>query len=258
MQKNDAIYDELKELKSSLAGIPKTNVFTVPDGYFNSLSSDILEGINNEYAIENLDIPVTGMKVPEGYFEGLADSILNKIKTAAVGEEEEASVLLAPVRHINVFRVPNGYFDTLASSILDKLPRSTAKVVEMKIRSSFFKYAIAACLTGVLGLSLFSIFDKKAGIENTATALVLIDDTKDILETANGILKNNTFDQTMESLGDEEIVGYLQKNGEDVNAALVASVTDEKSLPSEDAYFIDGNTLDNFLNEQHIVQISNN
>jgi hypothetical protein len=192
------------------------------------------------------------MKVPDGYIDGLADAIMNKIKLNDGPVLEEYPAFLAPVQHKNVFKVPGGYFDGLAEDILSKIPRQPAKVIELKQRTVIFRYAVAAAITGILGLSLFSLFDNKTVHENIPQS------SSSIFAQAAEILKNNSFDKTMESLGDDEIINYLNNDGEDVNAALVASVTDEKTLPEEDAYFIDEKTLDNFLSEQNIVQPGNN
>ena len=42
MKLSSDILDELKELSPFLAGMKKTNVFSVPDGYFDSLCETIL------------------------------------------------------------------------------------------------------------------------------------------------------------------------------------------------------------------------
>ncbi|MBC7537119.1 MAG: hypothetical protein H7258_15620 [Ferruginibacter sp.] len=261
MQKSPSIYNELKELNSPLADIPATNVFTVPEGYFDVLSLDIMQAIN-EYRIEELNIPALERNVPEGYFDTLADEVLRKIRrsdTAPAMEEEDG--FLASVRKINVFTVPENYFEGLATGIVAQVsPKQPARVIAMTNRFSIFKYAVAAGITGIIGLSLFTQFDKKTAAELVAqvTLIPANQDQSELIKNAGEIIRNDSFDKTLEALGDEEIVGYLKNNGEDINAAMVASVTDEKTLPNEDAYFTDEKTLDNFLNEQHIVQISNN
>ncbi|MEO8771527.1 MAG: hypothetical protein ABI402_15635 [Ferruginibacter sp.] len=252
MQKNVTIHNELKELNSPLADISNINVYTVPDGYFASLSSHILHILHDQSGIDELDIPHLDMEIPDGYFDGLADAIMIKIKLEDADALEEYPAFLTSLQHKNVFKVPDGYFDSLSEEIVGKLPMQPAKVIEMKPRPAIFRYAVAAGITGILGLSLFSFFDNKTTKENISQS------SSTMFAQAAEILKNNSFDKTMEALGDDEIVNYLKNDGEDVNAALVASVTDEKTLPEEDAYFIDEKTLDNFLIEQNVVQSSNN
>ncbi len=239
MHSNKIIQDELNELSPLLAGISNKNIFTVPEGYFDTLPNELLFSVNQPQ-----------ITVPEGYFDSLADNILSKIKLNAASNisTDEHSVLLAPVQHINVYKVPDNYFEQLAIDILRKIPQP-ARVIVMHKRSSFFNYAAAAVITGILGLSLFTAFDKKTSTERSSAV---------VLAQAGKIVKDKSFDQVLETISDEDIVHYLQNNGQDVNAALVASVTDEKTLPNPEDYFIDDKTLDNFLNDLNIKQTTNN
>jgi len=239
MHSNDTIQNELKELNSILAGISNKNVYTVPDGYFDVLSHDIL------MAVQQQDIQVTdNSTVPVGYFDGLADSIMNKIKARSA--EAESSELLAGLKGINVYRVPAGYFENLATNITARL-HQPAKVIVMERRSSFFRYAAAAAITGIIGLSVFSIFNKKDKTDSMLPGT-------EIASVTN--IKN--IDEAFSTLNDADIVTYLQKEGQDVNAALVASVADDKNLPDQLDYMTDDKTLDNLLSELKIAETTNN
>ena len=240
MYSNDTIQNELKELNSILAGISNENVYTVPTGYFEVLSHDILLGIK-EQTIAAADIST----VPAGYFDGLADTIMGKIKAGA----DEEPAFLADLKGINVYRVPQGYFDDLATSIVNKL-HQPAKVVVMEKRSSFFRYAAAAVITGIMGLSVISVFDKKENAHSTNTTLADVD--------PKGKIDNSNFDEVLSSVNDADIVSYLQKNGQDVNAALVASIADDKNLPDQLDYLTDDKTLDNLLNELKASESTHN
>lgn len=233
MHSNDTIQNELKELNSILAGISNENVYTVPMGYFEVLSHDILLGIK-----EQATAVTTISTVPAGYFDGLADTILGRIKAGA----DDGSALLAGLKGINVYRVPPGYFEGLSTDIVNKLPQP-AKVVVMEKRSSFFRYAAAAVITGIMGLSVISVFDKKGGNESTQTSteIAFID-----------------IEKGLSTVADEDIVNYLQKSGLDVNAALVASIADDKNLPDQVDYLTDDKTLDNLLNELKASESTNN
>lgn len=239
MFNNAMIYNELKELNSLLANISNKNIFRVPDHYFDSLSADILHGIYNKDL--NLGTPVLNSQVPEGYFDGLAGQIMNKIKANNISPGD--SNLLNSIGNRNIFKVPANYFENVATNILQEISSPPEKVIVLSPRNSFFKYAVAAAVTGIIGLSLFSIFNKKNESKHSSAFSFISPDK------VNEILQNNNFDQVMESLGEDEIINYLKSEGEDVNTALVASLTDEQTLPKEDAYFIDEKVLDNFLNE---------
>lgn len=234
MKSNEIIQNELKEFNSLLADISRRNVYSVPDGYFDVLSRDILLGIQQT----PMHVEDNGM-IPGGYFEGLAGSIMQKIKEGITDEDESA--LLKGLKNFNVHQVPAGYFDDLASGILNKL-HQPSKVVVMHKRSSFFRYAAAAVITGFIGLSVISIFDKKGETDSIQPKT----------ETAFN------FDEAFSTLTDADIVNYLQKEGQDVNAALVASVSDDKSLPDQEDYLTDENTLDNLLNQLKAVESTTN
>jgi len=238
MHSNNTIQNELKELNSILAGISNQNVYTVPDGYFDVLSHDILLAVQPKNTQSGNDT-----NLPAGYFEGLADTIMGKIKAAEINEAESA--LLTGLKNINVYRTPSGYFDNLATDIITKLPQP-AKVVVMKKRSSFFNYAAAAVITGIIGLSVISVFNKKESSYSI----------QDNTETASIDPKN--IDEAFSTLTDADIVNYLQKDGQDVNAALVASITDDKNLPDQVDYLTDDKTLDNLLNELKPAESTNN
>ncbi|MEP7163505.1 MAG: hypothetical protein ABI741_02365 [Ferruginibacter sp.] len=232
MQSNDTIKKELKELNSILAGIPNTNVYRVPDGYFDVLSHDILLAVRQP-AKEAAD----NSSVPAGYFDGLAGTIMGKIRAGA----DEGSALLAGLKGINVYRVPPGYFNNLSAEIVNKLPQP-AKVVVMEKRSSFFRYAAAAVITGIIGLSVISVFDKKGETGSTRPNPEMAID----------------IDKGLSTVADQDIVSYLQTSGMDVNAALVASVTDDKNLPEQLDYLTDDKTLDNLLSELNASESTNN
>ncbi len=243
MQSNDHIQNELKELHSILAGVSNKNVYTVPDNYFEVLSLDILLAINPESNKIYDD-----RTVPVGYFDSLAETILNKINAAEI-ITQDASPLLASLKGINVYRVPESYFDNLTSSIINKLAQP-AKVVVMKKRMSFFNYAAAAVITGIMGLSIMSIYNKReTGELNSKPGMVMAQ--------AKNILKTNNFDAVLATVTDAEIVKYLHKSGQDVNAALVASIADDKNLPDQIDYLTDDKTLDNLLNGLNIVETTN-
>ena len=271
MHGNLTIQNELKELNSILAGIPNTNIYTVPNGYFEAMVQDILN------TLQQGSVSTMNAAVPEGYFDGLADGIMNKIKNGLALEdgesplllllktiptysipqsyfdsltdavmskinteaEVEGSELLYSVKGINPYSIPNGYFEALAGNIVNKLPQP-AKVIVMRTRSSFFNYAAAAVITGILGLSIVSIVDKRQ--------------QEEILPLTNSVVKAKQInvDEALTSVSDDDIVAYLQKSGEDVNAALVASASEDRNLPEQVDYLTDDKTLDNLLNELNI------
>ena len=279
MRSNNTIYNELKELNSLLANISNRNVYTVPQGYFDVVSHDIL------LAVQQTDIEISiNNTVPEGYFDGFASSIMAKIKVDAISVDEESallagikyinpyqvpasyfanlsgliiekiladstdteeSILLANLQLLNPYQVPVGYFDNLSAEIMRKIPQP-AKVIEMKKRSSFFNYAAAAVITGIIGLSIISVFDKK----QTDNSIMPGNEAT--------VITPNNIDKEFATLTDADIVNYLQKDRQDVNAALVASIAEDNNLPDQVDYLTDDKTLDNLLNELKPSESTNN
>ncbi len=243
MENRTDILNELRELSPFLAEIEKLNVFKVPAGYFEHLSSDILVGIITDNTPGK---SFTG-DVPAGYFDSLANNILAKIQaretSEAVTEIEALSPVLHAVQHIQVFEVPQGYFENLSAGVLASV-QATPKVVTMQRRSNnFFKYAVAAAFTGMMALSVFKF-------------------TGNPKETAlPGYVKEGQkiqdVDQELAKISDDDIVKYLEENGTDVKTAMVANSIDNNELPSQEDYLIDEKTLDNYLNSINVNDLKN-
>lgn len=227
MNSDHSIQIELKELNSILAGVQKENIYSVPDGYFESTITDIVRSVG----LGKIHISANAT-VPDGYFEGLADEIMGRIKSSSENTAENAD-LLSQVRHINPYQVPPQYFDRLADHILRRLALPS-KVIVMRKRSAFFNYAAAAVITGLLGLSVMSIVDNRQKDEF-------------LLPLTGSVPKTNDFDEALSAISDDTIMQYLRENGEDVNAALVASAAEEQNLPDQIDYLTDEKTLDNLF-----------
>lgn len=251
MENRIDILNELKELSPFIAGMEKVNVFTVPEGYFENLSADILIGIAGEKSIhiDSISNPATG-DVPQGYFDNLADTILSKIKvmeTENASDELKAfSPMLYSIQNENVFEVPKGYFERLSDQVLNRVQPQHQKVIVMRKRSiALFKYAIAAAFTGIMVLSVFKFtVGKKGSIDP-------------VIAQGTQIASENKFEEVLAGINDADIVKYLMANGSDVDAALVAGSVDENELPSQEDYLIDEKALDKYLNSINVNSLKN-
>ena len=278
-QPNNNILNELRELSPAVAAIPRINVFSVPEGYFDHLPALLLlqtsgaesGNMNNAPVPEGYFDNLAGnimarikqeslagndhsallagignhnvFTVPAGYFEGLSSAIMQRIKNDVATETAELSETVARIGNKNVFTVPDGYFNNLPAAIHSRLEKP-AKVVQLGGFRKYAKYAAAAVVTGLIAMSALFILNKKPGAAkmNAATVAALND--------AKSIIKTNSFDKEMASLSDADIVNFLESKGQDVDAALVASLTeDEKKLPEAEDYLIDENTLDEVLKD---------
>lgn len=278
-QPNNNIINELRELSPAVAEVPRVNVFkvpqgyfetlpallllqtgdltnhsnnhTVPQGYFDNLAADIMSRIKNEASQENEHSNVLAgignknvFTVPSGYFEGVASNIVaqihNENNSEVFAETNAISETIARIGNKNVLTVPAGYFNDLANNINSKIDQP-AKVVPMNSFRKFYKYAAAAVIMGFIALTTVFIINNNKGGADAAVSMAAMKEAKSIIQT-------NSFDKEMASLSDADIVNFLESKGQDVNAALVASLSeDTKALPEAEDYLLDENTLDDVL-----------
>ena len=245
MNNREEIFMEIINISASVAAIPYVNVFTVKETYFSTLPEIITSQINVGKKI----ISAKNLTVPEGYFESLAGNILNKIyalESDVSVEVNEISPMIAGIKNKETFTVPARYFDEL--TFLSK-QKQTAKIISIDKPRSFFKYAAAAMITGLLGLGIVNIFYD----DNTATNIITTAQVTSGTNLPNTVIMSGSFDEALKSVPDIEIEEYLQQSGQDVNAALVASSTDDvDKLPEATDYLLDENVLENYLKENDL------
>ncbi len=243
MKNTDNILSELLALGSSLPSkITNTNVFTLPDFYFEELPANILLKINTT------EIPLS---IPSNYFDGLSDQILQKIKFSADNQNEEVlremqelSPVVAALNKTNCFRVPSGYFSKLPSEIVSSIPgKDQAKIVTMRKMPAMVRYLIAAAFTGLIGFSIFSMFNNSS-INNNKAVL-----NSQVMAEASSIMANGSFDAELSTLTATDIENYLQEAGHDPDAAVAASAINDKNLPDQLDYLLNENTLNDYLNK---------
>ena len=241
MNNREDIFMEIKNISASVADVPFVNVFTVEETYFSKLPEIITSQINVGKEINS----AKNLTVPEGYFENLAGNILNKIyalESDVAAELNEISPLIASIENKETFTVPDGYFNKL--SFVEQ--KETAKVISINKTRSFFKYAAAAVITGLLGLGIVNIVNNN----KAADPLITNANTATVSRTQDTPALNRSFEEALENISANEIEQYLRTNGLDVNAALVASSIEEvEKLPEATEYLLDENTLDNYLKE---------
>ncbi|MBC7866825.1 MAG: hypothetical protein H7X88_04755 [Gloeobacteraceae cyanobacterium ES-bin-316] len=242
---------ETNSISSLIAGIGNKNIYTVPEGYFANFCPNILAETSQQsrdvfVETQVISAEVAGIgnqnvyTVPAGYFSQVADNVLALLNQdmGVLDETRELSELVASIGNKNIYNVPQGYFENLPEGVMQKTA-PTAKVVNMRSRFSAFKYAVAAAVTGFIAFSTFFMLNKDSGVANTQTA---------VMTEASQIIKANSFDKEMNSISDDAIVAFLENKGQNVEAALVASLVDDKNLPDADEYLLNENALDDILN----------
>jgi hypothetical protein len=257
MEARNDIFNELKALSPTIAAIVKTNVFSVPEGYFNTLSETIFLGVKDDTILSFNSISKSSFfEVPKGYFENLSTNILNKIKEQplinAVDEIRVLSSTLYSLHGKNVFELPAGYFNKLADNILSNAKPQQAKIIAMPKRNVILKYAAAAVITGCMSLGVYKFINNKP-VHNEPVAIAALDPTIE-----KGIKMNDKqFDETLNNLSEDDIANYLDKNGSEADVAELSSNIDDNTLPNQDDYLLDNKTLDNYLSSDNINQKSN-
>lgn len=178
MTQRDSILQELRDLHSSLATAAIQQVYSVPDGYFNGLAEQVLRRIRAVEAgnaaeelrelsplLHELDRAMP-FSIPVGYFESIESTALGIASVNSQSPAEELaslSPLLSGLKKEMPYTVPTGYFQDVASMPQTKSERS-AKVISVSNRS-WFRYAAAAVVTGVIALSGFLIISKGNAID---------------------------------------------------------------------------------------------
>ncbi len=240
------IFEELNNISPLLAGMEKRNVFSVPEGYFDVLSIDVIKKLNSA----NREAERDKLTVPEGYFESLSSSVLNKIKSLDQDAAQELRILspmLYSIQNENVFEVPAGYFRESQNDILYKVfAKPSAKVIDIKKRDSVWKYAAAAIVTGVIGLSSIMNF-------NAPTQFALSKENESVIlssiQTASQFKNEQQINAAITTLSDEEIIRYLERTGSDIDNEALTTGIDESELPAANDYLLNEETLDIYLKQ---------
>jgi hypothetical protein len=166
MSLNNNILQELRELGSSLVNEVVHQTYSVPPGYFESFAGQVLnkiKALEAASASEELSYlsPVLNSvsrqnpyEVPAGYFDSIDERLLQVMRQndhQTVSEElSSLSPLLNSLNRKMPFSVPEGYFENLSPA------PQPAKVVSLTHRK-WFKYAVAAMVTGIIFMAGFVI-----------------------------------------------------------------------------------------------------
>lgn len=142
MELNERDIDLQKEAPT-LAAVGKGIPFTVPEGYFDSLSENLISRVRIEVA---LDDKPSSFKVPGNYFEDLASRI----------EERIAVEKIRSLSSSEGFTVPEGYFAGLTDRITARIDDSEVrKPIIRSLFTSWMSYAAAACITAVIATGIY-------------------------------------------------------------------------------------------------------
>lgn len=214
MENKNNITKELKEIRLFLSDMKKIEVYSVPPSYFDNLSDKIINKINLHKERASFSQSSVPYSFPADYFNNLCVEILKKVISeentlSKVFEETEAiAPLLNTISKKQVYNVPAGFFETLQLP-LAITQKERAKVVSLKRKSRFFRFAAAAVLIPAVAIGLYTLTGKEI--------INLQSDTSN----ARNKVKN---------LSKEEIVSFLKNNTliEDAASTRNTSSNDKK------------------------------
>lgn len=249
--------DNEEEISPLLQSVQYKNIFEAPQGYFENLPTSIVNNIKDSLEdslpfvladARNINV----FEVPDGYFETLSSSIIAKATPqqdiSALEEIATLSPLLYSLQRTNVFEVPDGYFKNITAKLLQATKPAPAKVIGMAKRSIFIKLAAAALITGAMALGIYKYGGGQLTRKDTMQIAQVNGNTKLDSSIAKGkSMDGQQFDAALNNLSKDDITSYLEKNGSDVDLALLTASVDENAVPDKNDYLLNDKTLENYL-----------
>ena len=229
---------------------------SVPNGYFDHLAKNIIQKIKKQQpetgneAGKGVSVLLDNLskknifEIPVNYFDSIGADVLSKINATENDTDElrQIAPLLYFCNKENLAEIPAGYFDNLSAIILKKIADKTpVKVVSMLGRFSFVKYAVAAIFIGAISMVVFKYYNKPANTSILEYAAL------DSSVEKGKAMNDAKFNETLNSLSEEDIANYLQKTGTEADVALLSSSVDENTVPSQEEYLLNDKTLENFI-----------
>ncbi|MEO8765766.1 MAG: hypothetical protein ABI416_15810 [Ginsengibacter sp.] len=255
--------EELRMLSPLLSTL-KTNVFSIPEGYFDSFGKNMLEKLKLQlsgielaeeelYRISPILSTLKGnvFSVPEGYFEFFGERLMGKMAPHPLNVEnaEEELLRISPLLSTlkeNVFSLPDGYFESFAADVAQKIQPRGAKVITMKKRNSWWKYAAAAVVTGAIAVGSLQIFNNTPGNNDRRSVVIETGFAEDV-KASFQYKTEEDLNTGIARLSDDDIIKYLEKNGNIMDNELLTNDVDVSEMPSPSDYLTDENTLNTYL-----------
>ncbi len=130
-----------------LEKINKVNSYKVSENYFEGVSWAIQQRIALEANPTFDSTQKQVFNVPEGYFENLSSKIINQIE-----QVENNDIDLESLEKVNVFRVPEDYFDNLPEIIIRKTTKNVREISVNWWSKGAVRWSAAASIILAFGL----------------------------------------------------------------------------------------------------------
>jgi hypothetical protein len=164
------IIQELNELGSRLEAVSPENLYSVPNGFFESFASSVLQKI----ATSSLFSKENPYSIPTGYFDNFPAQMMETIKNHPdyLNSQEELksiSPLLSSLNKAPVYSVPEDYFGNFSVKVNHKPVANKPGAVIRMFSTRVMRYAAAAIVTGlIIATSIFiAIRNSKPSEERT-------------------------------------------------------------------------------------------
>jgi hypothetical protein len=170
MNNRITIQEELKALNSELPLEKGPELYSVPKGYFEGFAALLLQKIKVDQAnsasdeISALSPLLAGLSkkmpysIPEGYFPQNTEEL-----SGLIGEKVLPTILHG-LKEMP-YGVPVGYFKNLPELILKKVNPKQAKVITISSSRRWLRYAVAAVITGAIGISSIFYFGNDKSVD---------------------------------------------------------------------------------------------
>ena len=238
MKTQNEILKELQQIAPNLAALEKTNLYTLPDGYFVNFKNVLLEKLLQEnikvelgaVAPELSKLETTNTAIlPAEYFSNFSNRLMDKIRAQeTLSELSEIAPVLSALEKTNAFEVPANYFSAFPNKVLNKAtqPQVYAAPATPKWMQS---------LNLLLEQTINKVFKPKytfafAGLTTTVIIAVLM---------FTKINQCSDLECKFAQLSSEEINVYLDTKSDMYSDEIFEMTVDEKALPAIDK----GNSL---------------
>ena len=177
------------------------------------------------------------IKNMESSFVDKESDIMHAIQSASKSDDELNGFSFSndKLSYQSCFTVPDNYFSSNEEAIIQKITGHNKKVKVISFKK-IFSYAVAASVSILLGISLYNHFVNNSQNETISSDIAIA--------------------KEIDSLPESELLSYLQDSGTYIEAALVASVSEDANLPSEEDILLNEDIFTN-LNIQPLHQSEN-
>lgn len=220
----DTLADE--PISPMLQQLGRKSGMVAPQGYFDELYESVMLQILDEKNETTLNLGITkSFKVPEGYFDSFASNLLDKIQTIEA-ETEPSTPTLDTIGKKTGFVTPINYFEQAVNQIEQQTKRAAAKVIPMQPQRvaqssttdnirTIVRYSLSAAAMlamFVVGMQFLNQPNNNnlAQIENNDATLLAFND-----QTLVNMSQGDLMDLMDKNISAEDAKAYIAENIDD-------------------------------------------